>query len=200
MTPTIAAAAGLFMFATVSGAQPDGPPAGHPSITDPGRQQQPLEPPPPADPADVESIDAIIKAYYESLSGPPGEDRDWDRFKSLFQPQARFIPCRPGQNGKASIWVLAVNDFVEINRTIMIKGGYFEKEVGRRVEQFGNIAHVWSTYEARKSGKEHVPYSRGIYSFQLLKDGDRWWFVTAYWDYERPEAPIPDKYLVTPKQ
>ena len=29
---------------------------------------------------DVESVDTIIKALYEVISGEKGEERDWDRF------------------------------------------------------------------------------------------------------------------------
>ena len=66
--------------------------------------------------------------------------------------------------------------------------------MSRKVESYGNIAHAWSTYEARKVA-EAPPYVRGIYSVQLLKDGDRWWIVNMYWDFERPDTPIPDRYL-----
>jgi len=73
--------------------------------------------------------------------------------------------------------------------------GFFEKEIARRVEVFGNIAHVFSTYEARRKADDEKPFMRGINSFQLMNDGNRWWVVTIFWQGERPDSPIPEKYL-----
>ena len=51
---------------------------------------------------------------------------------------------------------------------------------------------MWSSYESRRAPGE-APFARGINSMQLLKDGDRWWIVTIYWDSERPDNPLPEK-------
>ncbi|MCL4222268.1 MAG: hypothetical protein KJZ65_12960 [Phycisphaerales bacterium] len=174
--------------------QPGSVPPGHPAI---GAEPPPAEPSPPAKPEDVASIDAIIGAYYAASSAAAGEPRQWERLHSLFKPDARMIACRPIDR-KADVWLLPIGDYIAFNAAYMQSGGYFEKEVARRVESFGHIAQVWSTYEARKLADSPEPYSRGIYSFQLLHDGDRWWIINAYWDYERPESPIPEKYLQTP--
>jgi hypothetical protein len=165
---------------------------GHPAVghPDPG-DQGPA--PPPAKASDVESIDAIIDAYYASISGEKGEVRDWDRLRSLFKPMGRMIAARPAGEG-AGLWALQLDDFIEFNKDYFESGGYFETEVARTVESYGNIAHAWSTYEARKRA-DAPAYVRGIYSIQLLKDGDRWWIVNMYWDFEKPDAPIPAKYL-----
>jgi len=215
----IAASAGLALGVQPQSAQPTSPdqaqmPPGHPAVppVNPDEPQmppghpavQPAQPddeytmPPPADPADVASIDAIVGAYYDSISGPKGQVRDWDRFRSLFAPPARMVASRPNNHGGAGLWPLTPEDFITFNSKYFEGGGYFESEVARRIEQFGNIAHVWSTYESRQFAEQLEPYSRGIYSIQLLKDGDRWWIVTMYWDYEREDAPIPEKYLETP--
>lgn len=200
MTRTIIIAAGVVSVGMGSWFQPEGqrPPAGHPSITNPGDSVQEDQESPPAKPEDVASIDTILSAFFESMSGAKGEPRQWERLHSLFWPQARMIATRHFDNDEADAWVLQISDFVEMNRVYMEKGGYFEKEVARRVESFGNLASVWSTYEARKIADSHLPYVRGIYSFQLLKDGERWWIVNAMWDFERPEVAIPEKYLETP--
>lgn len=174
--------------------QPTQPPPGHPAVGG-QKEGEEIKQPPPAAPADVESLDAIVKAYYASISGGKGVARDWDRFRSLFQPKANLIAARPVGEHNSGLWVLSVEDFIGFNQTYFEKGGYFEKEVARRVETFGNIAQVWSTYESRHAAEEIDPYTRGIYSMQLLKDGDRWWIVNVYWDYERPDAPIPERYL-----
>jgi hypothetical protein len=170
--------------------QPEHHPAGgHPQAPRPAPDwPQPRQ-------ADVASLDAIVKAFYDSTAGPAGQARDWDRYRSLFLPEARLIPARPSPDGGAGAMFLGVNDFVDANRKYFEKGGFFDAEVARRVEEFGNIAHVWSTYESRHVREAPEPYIRGINSIQLLKDGARWWIVSVYWDYERPESLIPGRYL-----
>lgn len=165
-----------------------GMPPGHaqpPAHTTPERG-----PAPAAQPADVESIDAIIAAMYDCLSGPKGDARDWDRLRSLFLPDARYIAARPAQGA----WFMQVEDFIAMTRRTFERGGYYESEVSRRTERFSDIAHVWSTYEARYT-PESDPHSRGIYSIQLFHDGARWWIANAYWAFEREDMPIPAKYL-----
>ena len=175
-------------------AAPSSVPSGHPQIPLPGVAADW----PKANPADVESIDAIMKAFYAAPAGAPGQARDWDRFKSLFVPDARLIPARPGAEGTAGAFFLPVADYVEANKAYFEKGGFWDTEVARRTESFGNIAHVWSTYESRRKSEDNAPYLRGINSIQLLKDGSRYWIISVYWDYEREECPIPEKYLTTP--
>ncbi len=170
-------------------------PQGHPDTIE--RPRADVAEPPPAEVSDVESIDAIITAYYDSLSGAKGVERDWDRLRSLFQPLASLVAARPAGEGNTGIWVMKLEEFIAFNKQYFERGGYFEGEVARRVETFGNIAQVWSTYESRRF-ENGTPYSRGIYSIQLLKDGPRWWIVNVYWDYERPDAPIPEQYLESP--
>lgn len=204
MIQTIAAA--LVSFAMGFGAQqphpelpqghprPDGVPSGHPEIVE-HQNDADIAEPPEADPADVASIDAIIGTYYGSLSGPKGQARDWDRLRSIFQPMARLVAARPVRGDHSGLWVMELDEFIAFNKTVMERGGFFEREISRKTETFGNIAHVWSTYESRRVEAQPEPYSRGIYSMQLLKDGDRWWIVSIYWDYERPDSPIPPEYL-----
>jgi hypothetical protein len=74
-------------------------------------------------------------------------------------------------------------------------GGFFEREIARRVERYGGVVHVFSTYESRRALSDPVPFARGINSIQLWFDGRRWWIVTIYWEGERPGNPIPPAYL-----
>lgn len=171
-------------------------PAGHPQL--PGAQpegqaaQQPL---PEPRPEDVQSIDSILKAYYESVSGEKGKPRDWNRLRSLTFPGLRFVTARPMDNNVAIPMELTVDQYVELNTKYFEKGGYFEKEIHRETNTYGNIAQVFSTYEARRDVREPRPYSRGINSMQMLFDGTRWWIVSILWDFERPDVnPLPAKY------
>ena len=159
--------------------------------------------PPAANPADVESIDAIIAASYDVISGPAGKKRDWDRERSLFAPGARLIPTAtvPGQTDVAlAPLVLDVEGYIARVEPLFAKEGFYETEVARRVEQFGQIAHVWSTYESRHDQGEQEPFMRGINSFQLFHDGNRWWILSIYWQHESNKHPIPAKYLLSRNQ
>jgi hypothetical protein len=149
-----------------------------------------------ADPADVASIDAIIAAAYDSISGPAGQKRDWERERSLYYPGARLIPtAKPGTNSDLVPQMLDVDGFIARVEPYFAEHGFYEKEIARRTEQFGNIAHVWSTYESRHNPDDPEPFMRGINSIQLFYDGSRWWIVTIYWQQESTEHPIPGKYF-----
>jgi hypothetical protein len=148
---------------------------------------------PAAKPSDVNSIDSIVKAVYAVISGPGGT-RDWDRFRSLFFPGARLIPTGKGPDGSARARVATPEDYIERSGQVFAKEAFYEREKARRTEQFGNIAHVFSTYESRHS-PDAAPFQRGINSIQLFNDGKRWWVLTIVWDAERPDSPIPDEYL-----
>src|SRR5437879_11150555 len=151
--------------------------------------------PPTARADDVKSIDAIVAAVYDVISGPAGQKRDWDRMRSLFVPGARLIPAVPSPSGGATARVLDVDGYIQRSGPVLERDGFFEREISRKMETFGNIAHVFSTYESKHGRDDAKPFARGINSMQLLKDGDRWWFVTIFWDSEKPSNPIPGEYL-----
>lgn len=151
---------------------------------------------PQAKPEDVKSVDAILAALYDVISGPKGKARDWDRMRSLFIPDARLIPSRLNKDTqRVDAIVLSVDGYIARSSTTMTTNGFFEHSIHNEVEQFGNIAHVWSTYESRHNADDATPFARGINSIQLLKDGDRYWIVNVFWDSETPTNPIPQKYL-----
>lgn len=151
--------------------------------------------PPAANPADVASVDAIIAAVYDVISGPAGKKRDWDRMRSLFVPGARLIPTGPRQTGGYGSRVLTVDNYIERAGGVFEKEGFYEKEAARQTEQFGQIVHAFSTYESRHAPDDAKPFQRGINSMQLMNDGTRWWVVTIFWQAEDAKTPLPDKYL-----
>ena len=151
---------------------------------------------PRAKPEDVKSVDAILTALYDVISGPKGKARDWDRMRSLFIPDARLIPSRIDKDTQhVDAIVLSIDGYIARSSATMTTNGFFERSIHNQVEQFGNISHVWSTYESRHNADDPSPFARGINSIQLLKDGDRYWIVNIFWDSERPDSPIPEKYL-----
>jgi hypothetical protein len=149
-----------------------------------------------ANPSDVASIDAIITAAYDSISGPAGAKRNWERERSLYYPGARLIPtAKAGENEDLAPQILDVDGFIARVESFFAEHGFYEKEIARRTEQFGHIAHVWSTYESRHNADDPEPFMRGINSIQLFHDGNRWWIVTIYWQQESSVDPIPAKYV-----
>jgi hypothetical protein len=150
---------------------------------------------PAANPADVASIDSIIAALYDVISGPAGKKRDWDRMRSLFVPGARLIPTGPRQAGGYGSRVLTVDDYIERSSPFFEKEGFYESETSRVTEQFGQIAHAFSTYDSKHAPGDAKPFARGINSIQLMNDGKRWWIVTIFWQGEDEKNPLPEKYL-----
>ena len=151
--------------------------------------------PPVANPTDVASVDSIIASVYDVISGPAGKKRDWDRMRSLFVPGARLIPTGPQKAGGYGSRVLTVNEYIERASGFFDKEGFYEREAARRTEQFGQIAHAFSTYESRHAPDDAKPFQRGINSIQLMNDGKRWWIVTIFWLGEDEKTPLPEKYL-----
>ena len=149
-------------------------------------------------PADVESIDAIIAATYDVISGAAGKQRDWDRERSLFYQGARLMPTAAvaGRNDvELAPQILDVEGYIARVEPLFEKSGFYETEIARRVESFGSIAHVWSTYESRRDPGDPEPFMRGINSIQLFNDGKRWWVLSIYWQHESRQHSLPEKYL-----
>jgi hypothetical protein len=149
---------------------------------------------PKAKAADVSSVDAILSSLYDVISGPAGQPRDWNRFRSLFVPDARLIPARHDKTGNGADVVPYTPEQYQERASPLLEKGFFERGIHNTTESFGAIAQVFSTYESRHT-KEGEPFQRGINSIQLIKDGKRYWIVTILWDGESPTNPIPAKYL-----
>jgi hypothetical protein len=150
---------------------------------------------PAAVPADAASIDAVIAALYDTISGPAGKARDWDRLRALFRPDGKMIVHGRNKEGVFLTRVLSVDDYIARVTPLFAKEGFFESELARKSEQFGQIAHVFSTYESRHAKNEARPFQRGINSIQLVNDGRRWWVQSLVWQAETDHNPLPERYL-----
>jgi hypothetical protein len=147
-------------------------------------------------PDDVKSIDAIMAAVYDVISGPPGE-RDWTRFRSLFLSTARLTAATKDKDGTVRLRPMSADDYAARAGGYFLKNGFFERPIVNRVQTFGNVAQVFSSYESRHAAGE-APFARGINSFQLLNDGKRWWVVSILWDEERADNPLPKEFAAKP--
>lgn len=146
-----------------------------------------------ADPRDVGTLDDIIRAYYEVVSGPAGESADRERDRTLHLPNA--LVGMPGfdDDGNPQLVTMTLDGYHDSAGGVRTEG-FFEKEIHRVVQRFGNVAHVFSTY-ASSTTPDGEPYSRGINSIQLTWDGERWWIVSWIFDQERPGNSIPSQFL-----
>ncbi|MCE7991221.1 MAG: hypothetical protein HEP71_04540 [Roseivirga sp.] len=144
---------------------------------------------------DVESVDAIIAALYDVISGPAGEKRDWDRMKSLFIPEGRLIPTFKKPDGKVGYLWWSIQEYIDQAGAGLEKNGFFEVEVARKQENYGTVVHLFSTYESRRNLDDEKPFARGINSIQLMYDSERWWIMNVFWRGESPDNKIPQAYL-----
>ena len=142
---------------------------------------------------EVQSLDAIVAAIYDVISGPPGA-RDWNRFNSLFAKDARLIAVRVPKEGKPTLVVMTPASYAERAAAYFSEHGFFEHELSRKTDSYGAMTHIYTTYESRET-KDGKPIDRGINSMEFFNDGQRWWCVEIYWDAERAGNPIPEKYL-----
>jgi len=149
----------------------------------------------PANPKDVSSPEAIVAAVYDVISGPARQRRNWDRMRTLFVPDARMIPTGKRPTGESTRRVLTVEEYITNSGPFLEKDGFFETEIGKKTEQFGNIVHVFSTYESKRTLNDEKSFMRGINSIQLWYDGKRWWVITILWQSESQDTPIPEKYI-----
>lgn len=147
--------------------------------------------PPLPKPDDLRSIDGIIAALYDVVSGPAGEQIDWDRMRSLFIPEGHIIGDPLGGTSPV-VW--PIDKYVETFDPLLTNAGFWEKEVARRTEEFRGIAHVFSTYEGRREEHSDLPIVSGVNSIQLMHDGKRWWIVSILFQGATPEHALPAKH------
>ena len=143
-----------------------------------------------ADPDDVATIDALIEAYYESVSGHPGS-RDGERMLSLFIEGGKISV---GLTGDEPTHELA-EDYLRTERFLTLTEDFFEREISRDTQRFGNMANVISTYGISDAMENTNYTARGVTVFQLLRHSDRWWILSTMWQRESPEYPLPAELL-----
>lgn len=162
------------------------------------QQAAPAPMAPAARAADVASIDAILAALYDVISGPAGQARDWARFRSLMAPGARLMPTGRTAQGEGRMRVWTAEEYIAAAGSQLEANGFFEREIGRTMERYGNVVHVMSAYDSKRRADDAQPFARGINSIQLWNDGARWWVVSIFWEAETPANPIPARYLQRP--
>jgi hypothetical protein len=136
-------------------------------------------------------IGAVLDEMYEMISGPKGP-RDWSRQANCFHPDARQIRTFLDADGRPAMTAMGLADYARDTTDFFMTHDFFEVEIARRIDLFGNIAHAWSAYEARAALDDAAPERRGINSIQLFRDPERGWRIMAMlWDNERDGVSLP---------
>ena len=134
---------------------------------------------------DEQAIGAVIDEMYAMISGPAGP-RDWSRQANCFLPEARQVRTGVDDHGRPVMKAMSLDDYARDTTPFFAANAFYEVETSRRIDLFGNIAHVWSAYEARPSPGDAEPERRGINSIQLFRDPERGWrIIQMIWDNER---------------
>lgn len=148
---------------------------------------------PVPDPADVGTIEGIIRAWYDVINGSAGAPRQWRRDSTLYRPGATFVSLEE-RNDKQVAVTYTPEEFRRANNASLVKDGMFETQIGSRVERFGNLAQVRSVYESRRSAKGPI-FERGVNYILLYWDGKRWWITGASWQTEDASTRLPQAWL-----
>ena len=140
------------------------------------------------------SPESVVRALYEAISGAADAPRDWQRLQRLFTSSGRLRVQFTRPEGAAQTRTWTPEEFArEAEEDYRRRGGFWEREVDQRVEQFGSIAHVWSVYESRQGSEASEPFARGINSIQLVREADGWAIESLLWDIEQPHNLIPEE-------
>ena len=140
---------------------------------------------------DRKEISAAVDEMYAMISGPKGP-RDWSRQANCFNPEARQIRTSTDEHGLPVMKIMSLDDYSRDTTPFFAENDFYEIEIGRRIDLFGNIAHVWSAYEARRSPDDAEPERQGVNSIQLFRDADKGWrIISMIWDNVREDMELP---------
>ncbi len=144
----------------------------------------------------LNTVDGIIHALYDAISGPVGQDRDWNTFRNLFAENARMYIAAPDKDSGTILKSITPEEYVERNQNRLSDIGFNEDELYRITNTYGAGTQIFSTYESHytnKNGEEDL--TKGINNIQLYFDGDRYYIVSIFWDANAKNIQVPDRYL-----
>jgi len=142
----------------------------------------------------VSTLDGIMKAYYAVVTVKKDEKVSYERDSLLHISNAGVGMVHINKNGKPVLEYVTLKEYHKRADPSLEQNGFDEREISRKVEHFGSIYHVWSTYESRMTADGPVT-DRGINSIELYFDGQRFWITSWIFDEERKDNPIPKAYL-----
>ncbi|MEM9022334.1 MAG: hypothetical protein AAGB22_01235 [Bacteroidota bacterium] len=147
-------------------------------------------------PANISDPESLVRTFYRTLSGPAGP-RNWDRFRSLCLPDAQINAITYNADGTAVPVYGSVANYIAQVGPFFEQHGYQQKQLKHRVDTYGNLAQIFSTYSTRylAPGSSTAIEEHGVASFQVIYWKNRWWIANVLWNAEAPGDPIPKRYL-----
>ena len=145
--------------------------------------------------AEFATIDALMTALYSSISGPPG-GQDFELSRRLQHPDVRLVRTRLDAAGRPVALSFSGDDYEANAKALLAGTPFYEVETERRVVRFGNIAQVFSAYEARTAPEGGELIKRGMNCAHLYNAGTRWWLMHLIWDDERDGVEVPRTVFV----
>jgi hypothetical protein len=140
---------------------------------------------------DVSSIEAIVKADYECISGGVGVARQWSRDLTLYDPNARFFEASTDPKTQVlKTWTPSQQEYTDATDAQFVKSGFIEHEVAHKIFRYGNIATVFSSYVSKLASSDKYT-AQGVNAYQLYFDGKRWWISSVSWDGNLDPGAIP---------
>ena len=136
------------------------------------------------------TVGGVMAALYRAISGAPG-GQDFALFRSAVHPDLRMVRTGVDADGRPSLLSFSADDYEANARRLLADLHFHEIETDRRVVRFGNVAQVFSAYEARDAAEGGVLIKRGLNFGHLFHDGERWWLVHLTWDDEREGVKVP---------
>lgn len=132
----------------------------------------------------LHDLDEVIEKFYATISGPAGK-QDWEGAKPLFHPDARLVRTRLDEQGRPVAFSFSVEGYREATAPLLASMDFYEKEIARRTVRFGNVAQLFSAYEAYDKPEGGALLKRGMNMIHAFDDGSRWWIMHVIWDDER---------------
>jgi hypothetical protein len=130
---------------------------------------------------DVSSVDHIVNGYFDVLSGKADTPRDWDRFRSLFIPDGRFINIHTMRGPHQIPAVFDLQRFTDMLKVNLAKADIEEHPIKIEIHPAGNLTQAIVTSEAHIGRSPRA--TRFLFTFELLKDVDRYWIVEVTSQY-----------------
>ena len=145
---------------------------------------------------DLGTVNGIIHSLYDVISGPAGQERDWNTFRNLFAENARMYIAVPDKDSGSVLKTITPEEYAQRNQTRLADEGFTEQELYRITNTYGAGTQVFSTYESHftnKNGEEEI--TKGINNIQLYFDGERYFIVSIFWDANAKNIEVPERYL-----
>lgn len=144
-----------------------------------------------ADSTATKSIDGMVKEVLRIVSGEKGKKRNFEAFRQLFLPTARFTVHSHDTTNRQPVESVSLEEFITILQDPYYDNGYLEYEIAKKVDEYNGIAQVFQAYHA----KDSEGHEEGITSYQLVNFNHRWWIASIVWTGNSNGVPVPKKYL-----